>query len=78
LIMCIFVLVGCISKSGNNWPQFRGINSLGIAPENAIPPLELNPDKNLAWRIPLARGLSSSCIVDGRIFLTGLTQQIVP
>jgi len=55
----------------NNWPQFRGPNSLGIALENATPPLELNPDKNLVWKIPLARGLSSPCIFDGKIFLTG-------
>jgi outer membrane protein assembly factor BamB len=63
--------MGCTESSKNNWPQFRGINSLGIAPENAIPPLELNPDKNLSWKIPLARGLSSPCIFDGKIFLTG-------
>lgn len=65
------MLIGCFSKHENNWPQFRGTNSLGIASENATPPLELNPDKNLAWKIPLARGLSSPCIFDGRIFLTG-------
>lgn len=66
LILSIIIVVGCASKNENNWPQFRGTNSLGIAPASATPPLELNPDKNLAWKIPLARGLSSPCIFDGK------------
>ena len=70
-ITFIVIIIGCGSKHENSWPQFRGINSLGIAPESATPPLELNPDKNLAWKIPLSSGLSSPCIFDGRIFLTG-------
>jgi outer membrane protein assembly factor BamB len=71
LTMSILIFSGCVSKQENNWPQFRGTNSLGIAPESATPPLELNPDKNLAWKIPLTAGLSSPCIFAGRIFLTG-------
>ena len=71
IVVCIFIFYGCVSNSGNNWPQFRGTNSLGIAPENATPPLELNLDKNLAWKIQIASGLSSPCIFAGRIYLTG-------
>lgn len=71
LVLCIFIGTGCSSNFENNWQQFRGPNSLGIAPENANPPAKLNLDKNLAWRTQLARGLSSPCIFDGKIFITG-------
>lgn len=71
LIISIFILVGCGSKQLDYWPQFRGENSQGIAPVSANPPLELNLDKNLAWKVPLSSGLSSPCIFEGRIILTG-------
>jgi outer membrane protein assembly factor BamB len=71
LAMSIVIINGCVSKQENNWPQFRGTNSLGIAPESATPPVELNPEKNLAWKIHIAAGLSSPCIFAGRIFLSG-------
>jgi outer membrane protein assembly factor BamB len=71
LIFFIFICVCCSSKIEENWKQFRGTNSLGIAPINATPPLELNADKNLAWKINLAGGSSSPCIFGGKIFLTG-------
>jgi outer membrane protein assembly factor BamB len=59
------------SKEAMTWPQFRGTNSLGIAPESATPPIELNPDKNLAWKTNLASGVSSPCVYKNMIFVTG-------
>ncbi len=71
-VISIIISVDCVSQQVNNWHQFRGTNSLGIAPESATSPLELDPEKNLAWKIPLASGLSSPCIIENRIFITGL------
>lgn len=71
VVISVSLFMSCRQSPQNIWPQFRGTSSLGIAPESATPPLELNPDKNLAWKIPLARGLSSPCIFNGKIFLTG-------
>lgn len=72
IVIAGYLLIsGCTSHSQYSWPQFRGANSLGIAPENSIPPAEINTGKNLAWRIKLAPGLSSPCISNGKIFLTG-------
>jgi len=71
LAIFIFIIAGKVLAQNNSWSQFRGKNSSGIAPERATPPLELNLENNLAWKIPLSMGLSSPCIIDNRIFLTG-------
>lgn len=75
LVISLVFFVGCISVQENNWPNFRGPNSLGIAPESAIPPLELNPDKNLSWKTSLASGVSSPCVYKNMIFITGFDKE---
>jgi outer membrane protein assembly factor BamB len=71
VFMSILIANGCTSHLNDNWPQFRGLNSLGIAPISSIPPTEMKTEKNLAWKIQIANGLSSPCIAKDRIFLTG-------
>lgn len=53
------------------WPQFRGPNGSGIA-EKDKPPLEFNETTNLVWKAPVPPGLSSPCVWEDRIFLTGV------
>jgi len=71
LALTLVLSKGCGSVQENNWPQFRGAHSLGIAPESATPPLELNPDRNLSWKTNLASGVSSPCVYKNMIFITG-------
>lgn len=52
-----------------DWPQFRGVNSSGIAAGPA-PPVEFGPGKNELWQVPMTAGHSSPCIVGESIFLT--------
>jgi outer membrane protein assembly factor BamB len=52
-----------------DWPQFRGVNSSGIAAGPA-PPIQFGPGKNELWRVPIGVGHSSPCIVGQSIFLT--------
>ena len=52
-----------------SWPQFRGVNSSGIATGPA-PPIEFGPGTNELWKTPVAAGHSSPCISGDRIFLT--------
>jgi hypothetical protein len=56
------------------WLQFRGPNSLGIAPDDANPPIQFNADTNLLWKTEILPGWSSPCIVDDKIFLTGFNK----
>lgn len=63
-LVCMSILIanGCTSHLNDNWPQFRGLNSLGIAPITSFPPTEIKTEKNLVWKIQVANGLSSPCI----------------
>ena len=46
------------------WPQFRGPGGSGIA-EDQKPPVELGPDKNVKWKVPVTGLGHSSPIVWG-------------
>jgi len=50
--------------------QFRGTNCCGVAP-GAHPPVSLLPDENLAWKTEIANGVSSPCVWENSVFLTG-------
>jgi outer membrane protein assembly factor BamB len=53
------------------WPQFRGPNCSGVS-EIDKPPVEFGSETNLLWKTELPSGLSSACVWQDRIFLTGL------
>ena len=54
----------------DNWAQWRGPDGLGISPSTSFPD-EWAPDKNIAWKTPVAgRGHSSPIVWQDRIFLT--------
>jgi outer membrane protein assembly factor BamB len=53
------------------WPQFRGPDGLGVAPEGMRLPAEFGPSRHVVWQVELPPGHSSPCIWGGRIFLTG-------
>lgn len=66
------LLVGSLSGdelSVVKWPQFRGVNSSGVA-ESGQPPVEFGPDKNVLWSIDLPSGHSSPCVWNEHVFLT--------
>src|SRR5438105_4439144 len=55
----------------DNWPQFRGPNSSGVAASKSAPPVEFGPAKNVLWTATLPAGHSSPVIWGDRIFVTG-------
>ena len=57
------------SRGPLSWPQFRGDNGSGLAPENASPPLVFN-EKTLQWKIDLPLGHSSPAVWEDRIYVT--------
>ncbi len=66
-LFCLLAWVGNLASA--DWPQFRGQNSTGVATGKS-PPVEFGPGKHELWRVPLAAGHSSPCIVGNLIFLT--------
>src|SRR5438874_8680384 len=53
------------------WPQFRGPNGSGVA-EGQQPPVELGPNKNVKWKVPVPSGLSSPIVAGDNLVITAL------
>lgn len=53
------------------WNRFRGPNGTGVAAPDARLPDTLDPEKNRLWRLEVPAGISSPCLWDERLFLTG-------
>jgi len=51
------------------WPRFRGPNGSGVA-DDAKPPVEFGPDKNLKWKVPVPSGLSSPIVAGDKLVIT--------
>ena len=69
------VLVGGFAGGGLSaektlaWPQFRGPNGSGVA-DNQKPPVDLGPDKNVKWKVPVPSGLSSPIVAGDKLVIT--------
>lgn len=61
-------LSGVACLAGADWPQFRGADTTGIAPDQNIP---VDVGQSIAWSADLpGRGLSGPIVVGDRVFLT--------
>src|SRR5262245_27969113 len=60
------------NAAASDWPQFRGPNCSGIAPDNGKLPDKIGQDVNVVWKTPLPPGHSSPAIAGDRIYLTGV------
>ena len=59
------------SKGNDNWPQFRGPNAAGLAPEGAHLPESWSTTQNVAWKVEIpGRGLSSPIVWGDLVFVT--------
>ncbi|MGE3310839.1 MAG: PQQ-binding-like beta-propeller repeat protein [Limisphaerales bacterium] len=68
--MTALVLIGILTASAEDWPQWRGPSRDGVWNETGI--REEFPASGLpvSWRVPVGRGWSSPVISDGRVFVT--------
>jgi outer membrane protein assembly factor BamB len=63
------VLAMANSALAADWPQFRGVNGLGISADKNLP-VQFGPAKNVVWKTELPPGHSSPILVGTRIFVT--------
>ncbi|MBL8849246.1 MAG: PQQ-binding-like beta-propeller repeat protein [Planctomycetaceae bacterium] len=61
------------SASAEDWPQFRGPNSSGIAAESTHPPITFSTTENVRWSVPLGPGVACPIIIAGRVYVTSLS-----
>jgi outer membrane protein assembly factor BamB len=68
--MVAAILVSKVACAGPPaWPQFRGPAGSGVA-DAEHPPVEIGPDKNVKWKVPVPSGASSPIVVGDLLVLT--------
>ena len=64
-----FATAGLTAEHPLAWPQFRGPGGSGIA-DGQKPPVELGPEKNVKWKVPVPAGLSSPIVAADKLVIT--------
>ena len=74
----LVVLLLSSGAAAENWPQWRGPGGQGISGETGIP-TDWQPDRNIAWKVPLPPGHSSPAVWGDRLFVTAAIEgDVVP
>lgn len=71
LFLIFLSCAGKLETQDKTWPQFRGLNSSGLADKSANPPVQFGLHQNLQWKVDLPVGHSSPCIWEDNIYITG-------
>ncbi len=72
LIVAVMCMVGqvALGQSAQEWLQWRGPESTGVAPDSK-PPIEWSDTKNIAWKVAIpGKGHSTPLVVGDAVFLT--------
>ncbi len=72
IVLAALSIFAADGKSGEpplGWPQFRGPGASGVA-DGQKPPVELGPEKNVKWKVPVPSGFSSPIIAGDKLILT--------
>ena len=64
------VALAAVSSSAADWPQWRGVDRIGVAAENIKGEWPEGGPKEL-WRITLGKGYSCPAVVGDRVYITG-------
>src|SRR5262249_18580553 len=81
MIRSLLLLMAFAGTHAADWPQFRGINTLGSTDERDLPlKWDAKSGENIAWRSPLPEGnnaWSSPIVSGGRVFVTSVRNEPV-
>jgi outer membrane protein assembly factor BamB len=69
LLALVFTPVLLAADNGLVWPQFRGPGGSGIALDEE-PTVEVGPETNVKWKVPVPSGLSSPIVVGDKLVVT--------
>lgn len=64
----LFAAIGLCADQPD-WSRFRGPNGTGVANDQK-PPVELGPERNVKWKVPVPSGLSSPIVAGENLVLT--------
>lgn len=70
-IAALLLVIGpaAVSPADESWPQFRGQNGSGVS-ESTNPPVKLDQDSLVRWKVAVPKGASSPCVWGDHLFLT--------
>jgi outer membrane protein assembly factor BamB len=64
------LVAACPLARGEDWPQFRGADGLGVSSDKGVP-VTWGPGKNVLWKVELpGAGGSTPVVFGGRIYVT--------
>ncbi len=72
-LMLMGLSCGVLSSRADDWPQFRGPNCTGISATSEALPVEFSGTENVRWSVPVGDGVGGAIVVDGRVFVSGMT-----
>ncbi|MDA0285672.1 MAG: PQQ-binding-like beta-propeller repeat protein, partial [Planctomycetota bacterium] len=73
LIVAATLVILPVSLSvAEDWPQFRGPNSGGIAESSKPLPVEFSTEKNVRWSEKLGEGIGCPVVAAGRVFTSAM------
>jgi outer membrane protein assembly factor BamB len=75
LLHALLPLALTLQHAQPQWSGFRGNNGCGLATTGGLP-AELDPARNLAWRVEVPAGYSSPVVDGDRVFLTGALENV--
>ena len=70
VIAVVLVIAELPARGEVTWPQFRGVNSSGIADSSVAAPIDFGPDEKVLWSLKVPEGHSSPCIWQDDLFFT--------
>jgi hypothetical protein len=68
--LLLLALLLCPARA--DWPQFRGPNATGLAPDGRKLPDKIGPAHNVVWKLDLPPGHSSPVVHGDRLYLTAV------
>jgi outer membrane protein assembly factor BamB len=64
--------------AAENWPQWRGPGGQGVSREQSVP-TDWQPDRHIAWKVPVPSGHSSPAVWGDRLFVTAAIEgEVLP
>ena len=71
--LLLTLLAWPLRADAGDWPQFRGPNCTGISDDSAPLPVKFSATENVRWEAPVGDGIAGAIVVDGRVFVSGMT-----
>ena len=71
----VFALLVGTAARAEDWPQFRGPNSSGVAVGAGRLPVEFSATENVRWSASVGDGVGCPVVAAGRVFVSGMLEE---